>query len=103
MKPEATNLVRGERADRGEDEHPIRFHQHRQVGEHLFRVGQSLQIDDHQLGLDPRAQMQARRGPRVGGDDLEAFLDELCAEERARAPFDAEQHDVRTELHRLRL
>src|SRR5262245_21825406 len=83
------------RSERTDEQHSLRLHQDAQAVDHLLRMVESLKIDNRQARLRARTEMRAHRPPRVGADHVEAILDQLRAQRRARPAVGREQDDVR--------
>ena len=59
-----------------------------------YQLDKPLKIDNRHPRLRAGPQVRPQRLPRFGPDDLEAVLDELRAQRRARPPVGTQQDDI---------
>jgi len=95
MKPETLDSRGGHRSHGAEHEYPVGLHQQAEVFENVSRMREALKVDEHEARLQAWPQVPSHHRPRVRGDDVESFFDELRSNQRARTPFAGENHDIR--------
>ena len=93
---EPANLVDSQSPECRYDDDTFRRHEMPQFLEHLPRLGQAAQIDNHgaRPGIGPA--MASWNRPAVEGDDLVSVFNELGPYQRSLRPFGPERKDIGT-------